>query len=106
MDQLKFLIKCTHEDGFEFGACNDYSAFFPEHYVLAEGDRPTVVKATFPWGVGTFTFGAYVVQALFEYNSIDFGYTEPVIDEVAALVTERTGKPAKWYQVPNTVGKT
>lgn len=97
---MKFVIKCTGEAGFDFPEDGDYAEYFPEGVELEEADDPDAVQVTFPWGVGVFTFGTFVINAVFKYNSIDFGYTEPFLEAMARVVAERTGQPTKWYQVP------
>jgi hypothetical protein len=97
---MKFVIKGTGEEGFNFPADPDYAEYFPQGLALSAAQQPAAVQATFPWGVGTFTFGEFVINAVFKYKSIDFGYTEPLIEEMAQIVAPRTGQPTKWYQVP------
>lgn len=97
---MKFVIKCTGEDGFDFPEEIDYADYFPAGTPLSEADEPADVQAAFPWGVGVFTFGTFVVNAVFTYKTIDFGYTEPFVEEMALIVAARTGRPTKWYQVP------
>lgn len=97
---MKFVIKCTGEEGFNFPAQMDYAQYFPAGSVLSRLSRPAAVQAEFPWGVGIFTFGVFVINAVFEYKSVDFGYTEPLIERMAQIVASRTGQPTKWYQIP------
>jgi len=97
---MKFVIKCTGEAGFDFPEDMDYADYFPAGIALSEADEPADVQAAFAWGVGVFTFGTFVVNAVFTYKSIDFGYTEPFMEAMAQIVSDRTGQPTKWYQVP------
>jgi hypothetical protein len=98
---MRFIIKCDSEAGYGFPEAFDYADFFPTSSNVIALDKANAVKVTLPWGVGTFTFGEYVINAVFEYNTVDFGYTEPMLDNFAKLVSRYTGQPTKWYQVPN-----
>jgi len=98
---MKFVIKCIGEDGFDFPDEIDYANYFPAGpLVLSEAEEPADVQATFPWGAAVFTFGEFVINAVFTYKTIDFGYTEPFMEAMALTVAARTGQPTKWYQVP------
>lgn len=97
---MKFVIKCTSEDGFNFPAPIDYAEYFPEGQVLTRVSQPAAIQATFPWGVGVFTFGVFVINAVFKDQSMDPGHTKPLIEQMAKIVASRTGQPTKWYQVP------
>lgn len=98
---MRFVIKCVSEDGYDFPDIIDYTELFPGSSAISNLPNPKSVRVTLPWGIGTFTFGEYVVNVIFEYHSIDFGYTEPLIEQLSDSISKYTGKPTKWYQVPS-----
>jgi hypothetical protein len=96
---MRYVIKCLSEDGFGFPSDMDYRIFFPERCEVSSTGSSSVI-VTLPWGSGTFKFGTFTITADFEYRSIDFGYTEPFMNEVAARVSLDTKTRNKWWQVP------
>jgi len=97
---MRYVIKCLSEDGFGFPSDTDYRIFFPERCEVSVAAPSNVVLVTLAWGSGTFKFGSFTVTADFEYRSIDFGYTEPLVNEVAERISLDTKTRNKWWQVP------
>lgn len=100
---MRFIIKCLSDSGFDFPTGTDFRIFFPDRCDLASTGA-SVVVVTMPWGQGTFKFGAYTVTADFEYHTIDFGYSEPLVHEVAERISATTRTEHRCWQVPLTRG--